>query len=718
MLIDSILEANAQGWGTFPTNKKIPPKDIAWKTREPTAFIDESEYREEYAIVLRPEDLIIDVDPRNFPKGRNMWKEFMAAHGLDGLDRSTYVVKTGGGGYHIYLRKPIDVLVRKNFTEWPGLDFLCGDKGAYIIGPGSAHASGNFYTKLRGDISAIAAAPESLLSVISKGKKDEDKTEQKPDLSFSNDSQNIARYTEYLETSAPVAVEGNAGDQTTFKAACRGRDYRLSPDKTLELMLAFYNPRCLPPWNEDELKTKVYNAYKYNAEPVGKRDPETVFEKAVTAANDVDKRVTGVVWEYDPDVRKRDWKMGADGNPRPSINNAVGYLSTCPDIEGNVRYSELSHDIEITGELPWHSRRIGKHWTDEDTTHLMYYMSTSVKTEFPDKVVRGAIYLVAARKMYHPVREYLNGLKWDGIKRLDNWLTTYCGVQKDDYSQAIGRKTLVAAVTRVYKPGCKFDHVLVLEGAQGIGKSRAVAALGGAWFSDFHIDPANKDTVDAMRGKWIIEIPEMEALRGGKDMQLLKAFITKTEDRVRLAYARSTIDLPRRGIFIGTFNPDNIGYLTDSTGNRRFWPVLCLKRIDVAALTRDRDQIFAEAKVAYENGEPLFLTDEKIRNEAEAQADDRVEVDPWVEVIEHWSFNAGKDVKEVSTADVYEQVLHGAVKNISRRDQIRIGKALALAHWDKKRTAHGFIYYRGSKYSPVAEDTIPVPADVFEVTFT
>jgi len=688
-MIDHVQEANVHGWGTFPTINKRPLK--SFKGIEPTAFLNEDEYKTEYGIVLRPTDLIIDIDPRNFPEGRNIWKEFKTAYGLELIDvEPSYVVRTGGGGFHVYLTKPPSVKIRKNFDEWPGLDFLSGDKGCYIIGPGSIHKSGKEYRAIRGAIATILPAPEVLLNAIKKEESPKDAEEVKKTLDFSDDEQNVARYTQYLKERAPIAVEGQAGDQTTFKVACRGRDYRLSPRKTYELMLSIYNPRCTPPWEPSDLQSKVNNAYKYNEEAVGKRTPEMAFNN-VQPSTDEDSSVA----LYDPPVeQKQDWKLDAQGNPKPTLNNAIGYLSVWPEINDCIRYSELAHDIEIYGQLPWHTRRIGKHWTDEDTVHLKYYLATRTKTEFSTNTVLEAVYVVAARKMYHPVREYLSHLIWDGTPRLDTWLSKYCMVQEDNYSRAIGRKTLLAAVTRAFRPGCKFDHVLVLEGAQGIGKSYAVSILGGEWFSDFHIDPSNKDTVDAMRGKWIIEIPEMESIRGFKDMQLLKAFLTKTEDRVRLAYARKTIDLPRRGIFIGTFNPDNIGYLTDSTGNRRFWPVLCLGKIDIEGLRHDRDQLFAEAVLAYQQNEPLHLTDEKLRNEAEAQANDRVEVDPWIDVIGHWSMNAGRDVAEVSTADIYEQVIHGTIKAITRTEQIRIGRALTIAGWDKRRTSHGFVYHR------------------------
>lgn len=701
--MDDIILANLNGWATCPTVDKKPIR-AGWGDGEPTAFIDESEYSTgEYLVVLRPTDLVIDVDPRNFPVGRKVWKEFIAAHGLVDIDKETYVVKTGGGGYHIYLTKPADVLTRKHLAEWPGLDFITGNKNMYVMGPGSKHASGKYYQAFRGTPSSIKEAPAALLAVIEKGKQKNDAPADKQ-LAYTDDAQNIKRYTEYLTERAPAAIEGQAGDASTFKVACRGRDYRLSPGKTLELMLLFYNVRCTPPWQPSDLEAKVRNAYVYNAEPVGKKDPEMAF---TVVTEDTPKH------EYDPAVeKKKDWKFDKAGNPTPTLSNAIGYISTHPEVYKSLRYSELSSDIEVCGKLPWHDRRIGRRWTDEDTIHLKYYLATVTKTEFSTMVVLEAAYIVAARNMYHPVRNYLNELKWDGTKRLDTWLSKYCNVEDIEYSRTIGRKTLVAAVTRAFRPGCEFHHVLVLEGAQGIGKSRATAALGGEWFSDFHIDPANKDTVDAMRGKWIIEIPEMESIRGNKDMQLLKAFITRKEDRVRLAYARATKDLPRQGIFIGTFNPDGIGYLTDSTGNRRFWPVLCRTVIDVEGIRRDRDQLFAEAVVAYKNNEPLHLTDEKLRKEAEAQAEDRVEVDPWVEVLTHWVNGAGKEVQTVSTADVFEQVLHGTIKTISRTDQIRIGKALTLAGWHKKRTQNGFLYHR----TPFDMDTRErvIPADVFD----
>jgi predicted P-loop ATPase len=675
-----IQDYNLKGWATFPTHNKIPPEGYSWKRSEPAAFVDEKTYDTgEYAVVLRPVDLVIDIDPRNFPANTNVWKAFKTTYGLEGIEEKTLVVRTGGGGYHIYLTKPENVFVRKHIKEWPGIDFISGDKGAYVLGPGSKHSSGGIYKVLRGEIGLVKEAPTALLAVIEKSKSEINEDGEKKKIEYSDDAQNITRYKEYLIDYAPPAVEGQSGDQTTFKIACRGRDFSLSPQKTLELMLEHYNTKCTPPWNPDDLAKKVLNAYKYSEDTPGKKDPKAVFDHVGEANNLYDS------WNDE-------WALKKNGTPMPVLMNAVKYLTLWSEISSCVRFNEIAYDVEVVGKLPWHGRRAGKYWSDEDTVHLKYYFSTKVKTEFQIQCLLEAIYIVAARKQFHPVREYLKSLKWDGIKRLDEWLTTYCKVEKTEYSTTVGRKTLVAAVGRIFNPGCKFDHVLVLEGAQAIGKSFTCAILGGEWYGDFNVDPTNKDTVDAMRGKWFIELPEMSVVRKRQDIEALKAFITRTEDRVRFAYARKTKDLPRQSIFVGTVNPDNVGYLVDSTGNRRFWPVLCTQKIDTDGIKRDRDQIFAEACAVYQGGEPLHLVGERLQGEAEAEAQDRVEQDPWVEIIGQWSDNAEFD--EVNTTVIYEQVLNGVKKNITRVDQIRIGKALTIAGWSKKRVSTGYMYSR------------------------
>jgi predicted P-loop ATPase len=291
------------------------------------------------------------------------------------------------------------------------------------------------------------------------------------------------------------------------------------------------------------------------------------------------------------------------------------------------------------------------------------------------------------RFAYHPIRQYIGSTQWDGVKRLDTWLHKYCGAADNAYTAAVGRKTIVAAIARVFDPGHKFDYCLVLEGDQGIGKSTVCAIFGGKWYGDIILDPHSRDTIDMMRGKWFIELSEMEVTRRS-DVQALKAFVSRTSDRTRLAYARSADDFPRQCIFIGTINPDGMGYLSDTTGNRRFWPIKCGAKIDMAGLKGVRDQILAEALVMYKRHEELFLAGDVLKY-AEIEQSERMCLDPWKDAILSWLDGPGAEVSELTVAQIWELVLGGAIKSITRGDQTRIGRIFTELGWYKYRPVRG-----------------------------
>ena len=228
--------------------------------------------------------------------------------------------------------------------------------------------------------------------------------------------------------------------------------------------------------------------------------------------------------------------------------------------------------------------------------------------------------------IFDPVRDYLDGLQWDGIQRIDTWLVEYCRADDTPLNRAIGRKMLIAAVRRVKEPGCKFDYIVVLEGDQGIGKSSVLKILAGEDnFSDNEILGLQKrEQQEAIQGVWIYEVAELEGL-GKSEVTKVKLFASKTYDSARPAYGRSRVDRPRRCIFVATTN-DNT-YLRDTTGNRRFWPV-CVDTIDLAAVKRDRDQLWAEAVAAEAGGEPLVIP-EKLWPDVAVQQEARMEIDPW-----------------------------------------------------------------------------------------
>jgi predicted P-loop ATPase len=298
--------------------------------------------------------------------------------------------------------------------------------------------------------------------------------------------------------------------------------------------------------------------------------------------------------------------------------------------------------------------------------------------------VYDAIRLYAEDRAYHPVRDYLNGLRHDGVPRLDGWLARYLGVEATPYAAAVGRMFLIAMVARIFWPGCKSDYMLVLESSQGESKSMVCGVLGGAWFSDAMPDVSvGKDASQHLRGKWLIEVSEMHAM-GKADTALLKAFITRTTEQYRPSYGRLEVHEPRQCVFIGTTNRDT--YLRDETGGRRFWPIKC-GNIDVAALTADRDQLFAEAVKLYQAGEKWWPTKDFERENIRPHQEERYEEDAWQQKIAEWLASIDPQTKlprpDVTVSEVALNALHMLVGRIGTADQRRIAAVLEKLGWKR-----------------------------------
>lgn len=685
-MIEQIVEINDLGWGTFPVNAKDKtPMVKDWKGREPDVF---SVYAEEdiyvrggaYGIVLRPCDLIVDIDPRSFKKGdENPWKRFKTDHNLTDIDLSCPVVNTGGGGHHLYFLKPPHISVVKKAKGYPGLEFSSGGigKGAYVLGPQSGHPSGNKYIlRENRPFSALHTAPERFLSLIERiapngaGESTEELT---------GGQQGYDRFVEWIQNYAIPTLIEEEEDPQRYRVACEGRQFGLKPEMTAAAMLGHYNLQCPHVWSVDKINDVVKHAYKYAIGAKGKHDPAAHFEEV---KNDEPEE-----WDSEED-KERKWDLDNHSQPKKTLRNCVNYLYMWPELAGCIKHNKFTGDLEVSGRLPWHEKRgPTSNWTDTDVVLLKYYMSKKVKIEFSTDVLWGAIYTVGARFAYHPVRKWIRGLSWDGEERLSGWLSDYCGAGSNEYTHAVARKTLIGAVSRVFRPGSQFDYALVLEGAQGVGKTTICRILGGRWYGDIIIDPHGRDTVDAMRGKWVVELSEMEVTRRS-DVQALKAFLSRNSDRTRLAYARSAQDFPRQCIFIGTINPDDMGYLNDTTGNRRFWPVRCGKTIDTEGLAEVRDQLFAEAYEAFRKGEKTYLTG-NVEQLAKIEQAERQAIDPWEDAIVKWLDTEAKDVRETNINQIWEFALGAMAKSITRADQSRIGRILTRMGWRKTRPTRG-----------------------------
>jgi len=679
-MIDNIILYNSLGWATFPclsTGRHAKePACTDWATREPDPLgcvAEEAEYLRAgaFGVKLNPEDLIIDLDKRHFPAGVNPWRKLRDDLALGELMPPAVIT---GNGAHLYFKKPANVDIKAKLRDYPGVETKSGladGKCAYVIGAGSNHHSGAVYTFAKNaDFSAIPDCPPALLEYL---------TRNEPILPQSSvcngGEQEYNRYVQQLVDIEIPSMAARNGDAQRFRIACVGRDYGLKPIDTLRALSLHYNPVCVPVWSEQKLKSCVKNAYTYASGPAGKEDPVHKFE------------VVRDTWDSEEDGL-RNWDVDTNGGMKKTLKNVVTYLYTRPELRGTVRYNQFTGDLEVTGALPWSDKRgISNTWTDADAVLLKYHLAKSSKVEFSVAIIWEALHAAGMRFAYHPVREHIQGLTWDGTSRVDKWLTNYCGVEDSSYVTTVGRKLLLGLVSRVFHPGVKFDYCIILEGAQGIGKSTVCSILGGKWYGDVIIDPHSRDTIDALRGKWVVELSEMEVTRRA-DAQALKAFISRTSDRARLAYARAALDFPRQCVFIGTINPDDMGYLVDHTGNRRFWPIKCGEKIDMDGLASVRDQLFAEAYQLYRAGEPLFLSGDIIQH-AELEQVKRMAIDPWQDVIEAYLEDTGKDIDEISVPQIWEVVLGGQVRSLTRSDQCRIGRILSRMGWFKCRPLRG-----------------------------
>jgi putative DNA primase/helicase len=284
----------------------------------------------------------------------------------------------------------------------------------------------------------------------------------------------------------------------------------------------------------------------------------------------------------------------------------------------------------------------------------------------------------AAKQAFHPVRDYLASLQWDGVPRIGSWLADVFGAAIDPYHHAVGSKFLQAAVRRVRRPGCKFDNILVLEGPQDIGKSRACRILFGAdWFTDnLPTDLSGRDISDALQGIWGVEFAEIEHLLRATP-EAFKAFLSREVDRFRAPYGRQQVERPRQCVFIGTTNSDD--YARDSTGNRRLWPVKCHGKVNTEYLRDNRDLLWAEA-AATEPSANLWLDDDAIADEARRQQNERREEDPWESGILKFLVTAGS---AVLIPDILTNHLQLTKDRQDKRAQMRVAAILRRAGWKR-----------------------------------
>lgn len=375
--------------------------------------------------------------------------------------------------------------------------------------------------------------------------------------------------------------------------------------------------------------------------------------------------------------------IGKGDKIKPVLANAALALRWSLEWCGALAYDEFRLEIVLSKPAPWDTVASFKPrtWTEQDklrTTEWLNHQGVDV----PESITHQAVMMVGRETSFHPVKNYLVGLKWDKKPRVDSWLTDHLGAEPSPYVSAVGRRFLIAACARVIRPGAKVDTMLILKGDQGELKSTTLKILGGEWFTDELADLGSKDAAMQMRGVWLIEFGELDVMLR-KEPHTVKAFLSRTNDRYRPPFERYIIDVPRQCVFAGTTNSTDI--LKDETGARRFWTIEVKRRLDAAKLERDRDQLFAEAMELFRSQQPWWLeTDDLVRAAADVQANYYIG-DPWTDKVLGYAHGRS----DVGIGDVLSNCLLMEPNRWSQLEQNRVARILTAAGWQRKQFWNG-----------------------------
>jgi predicted P-loop ATPase len=360
--------------------------------------------------------------------------------------------------------------------------------------------------------------------------------------------------------------------------------------------------------------------------------------------------------------------------------------------------------VECRKDPPF-QRLDGKNWTDNDDSLTSLWLQHR-RVRVNSRLAAEAVQVIARENRFHPVRDYLRSIQWDQQPRLHELLPKYFGAESTEWTRAIGERWLISAVARIERPGCQVDHVLLIQGPQGRLKSTALRTLAGDdHFSDHISDLGSKDSRVDLHGKWILEMAELDKVRRGQ-LERVKAFLTARIDNFRLPYGRISEAVPRSCVFAATVNDETP--LTDETGGRRFWPVGC-GTIDIEALERDRDQLWAEAYQRYYDGAVWWLDSAELNTLAAEEQDKRYEPGVWDDIILEWIEEPRQGYetdganlpltpfdskpRRVTVTDILIHGIRKPLDRLTQNDRMQVVRCLVHAGW--KRWQSGEKAHRG-----------------------
>lgn len=497
------------------------------------------------------------------------------------------------------------------------------------------------------------------------------------------------------------AISGSGGHAQTFAAAraIAGFVAKGLPRSEAWALFVQYNGRCSPPWSERELEHKFDDALRAHTIPEIQDRPRpgapSAGPVAAAAATSAPARPTA----DQPHRAHMLWVNDKHGRPKAvrHVENVVCVLRyhpewTLPNGAPRIRLDQHAQLVTVV-DPPWReshapsptspTRQDGSRaWTDTDSARLSSWLrrESGIELDMSTADCERAVDIVAASSPYHPVKDWLASLHWDGTPRLADAPERYFGAAGDLYTRSVFRWWMIAAVARSFDPGCKADNVLILEGPQGLRKSSALRTLASpAWFTDTPIDLHSKDAFISLSGKLIVELAELESLRKA-DASRAKAFFTSSSDTYRPPYGRRLVTIERGCVFAGTVN--DATYLQDQTGNRRYWPIAC-SRVDLEALAHDREQLWAEAVFAYQARERWWpTTPEELAACEQAQAP-RAQGDEWEAVLARW-LERHPGV-EPTAGELLSDVIGLPRDRWDRSSQIRVGLCMQRLGWTRRQ---------------------------------
>lgn len=659
--------------------------------------------------------VVLDIDPRH--NGDDSLSDLQDRYGPL---PDTVEALTGSGGRHILFRHPGGRIGNSQGRLGPGLDTR-GD-GGYIVAAPSLHASGRKYeweassdptTTELADLPVwlpeLLAPPERPLS---------------PAGTVAPESAE-RRARAWLAKREP-AVQGQGGDAHTFiTAANLVNDFGLSPEQAWPLLWE-WNARCQPPWDERGLRAKLESAIRNGKHARGSktdRPLRSVPAYAPPPHTDDDAPPPFEALEpagdpaSPPSAKRAKQRQQPSEGGAPSDGSAAKVIELKPKQQRPMKSRSYLTLLTILETERYRRLVLGERKIEWDEMGGVVTLGRTPIRDVDYSIIRAeiernfakdqegngmqfavedivrAVHQVAHQHPYHPVREYLRSLQWDGKARWETDVLDSFGAERSPLNAAMLKKWAIAAVARALQPGCKVDTVLILKGKQGIRKSSWFAVMGGDWYAESTMDLENKESFLVLQRNWIIEWSELEAMSKARDQTAVKAFITKTEDVYVPKYGREAVRVKRSSVIVGTTNEQT--FLADPTGNRRYWPI-SVSRVDLDWAEKWRDQLWAEAVAAFDAGPAphhWWLTPEE-NAQLEQIHQSHFDTDPWEELISVWADGRtdGFTIEAVLT-----DALRVPVERQDMRASKRVGAILRRLGYVKRR-----VRTEGRRSAPIA----------------